>query len=449
MKQIASQSVQPERRTGQVITCTGIDAMLQHVPVSVVFLFEQTLDHRRLIDSLPRLLTEYPLFAGRLQLIDNRLQIECNDQGVRVSVVERSDTLDDILQDLRRPGSSKLVDTVSSRAALEHGGPITSIRISHLRGGGSALGLSWIHSLGDMQTLMCMLSAWSQLLQGHEIDTPLMPANRIGYLTEHVTDNGRTTPGVRRVSVVELAKLFGWVAWNARSSQPVSFYFSEPEKLAIRDALQAESGVELSANDALCAHMFSLIADFDPKPRSHQLSIGVNFRTRYGLSPMLLGNMISALNVVREPGEPAANVAVGIRRGLDHFADSHMDYFSNERFIAAEGGASTAARMIFPVGLDPLRGNLLLSNQTGFDVCSLDFGGARAFAFDTIGMATMPWLSSLTDGFWSRGSIFGACLPQEITRKLCSETGLHSVHRYRPTGDERPHWVEKLSWLLA
>src|SRR5436305_1066417 len=71
--------IQPQRRD---IRCNVADVMVANLAVHIVFFFDRQLDTDALSLALARALTNLPLFAGRIALVDGMMRIRCDGQGV-------------------------------------------------------------------------------------------------------------------------------------------------------------------------------------------------------------------------------------------------------------------------------------------------------------------------------------------------------------------------------
>jgi len=104
----------------------------------------------------------------------------------------------------------------------------------------------------------------------------------------------------------------------------------------------------------------------DPAVDRRTLVIAVNARKRCGLDPMLIGDIITMLNLDLRHGEAASSIAERIRHNVDHFADEHCDMRINQQFLDA-AGAWWAARCV-STAFNPARWNPLVSNLSRFGV---------------------------------------------------------------------------------
>ena len=142
-------------------------------------------------------------------------------------------------------------------------------------------------------------------------------------------------PGVRCLGLAEIARSALYLAKDARKQRTLSLYFGEDEITRMRDAYG--SRMRLSANDVVCAHVSEALMKAYPAVDRRTLAIAVNARNRCGLDPMLVGNIITALNVDVRRGEAARSIAERIRHDVDHFADEHCDMRINQEFLDAAG----------------------------------------------------------------------------------------------------------------
>jgi hypothetical protein len=339
-----------------------------------------------------------------------------------------------------------MVEPIRLREAARGKAPLLSLRVNHFRDHGSCLGIGWHHALGDIHTFKAVMQAIAHACSGQPFDAPLDVDARDVYLARNVPENSHVPSSVRSIGLREVPGLARVLLVDRRRTSQHVFYFSDSEAQAMRAALQEQAGVPLTVNDAICAHMFELIANADPRQRTRQLTVAVGFRKRLGLPAGVLGNLVSGLSITCKPQRPAASIAAEMRTRLERYVADELDYLSNERFIAEAGGAVGRHRML-PPGIDPAHGSLLISSWKGYGVCDLEFAGVKPFLFGMVGRAAVPWAGGVVEGFHNRGLIVGGYFPEQVVRRLCSAPMRRELHRYQPKDEPRPELVERLAWV--
>src|SRR5215208_4954256 len=166
---------------------------------------------------------------------------------------------------------------------------------------------------------------------------------------------------------LHVARLY--LAKDARKQRTLSLYFGEDEIARMRDAYT--NGTRLSANDVVCAHVSEALMNADPAVDRRPLTIAVNARNRCGLDPMLIGNIITTLNLDIQRGEAASSIAERLRHNVNRFADEHCDMRINQQFLDA-AGEWRAARCV-STAFNPARWNPLVTNLSGFGVYRIHF----------------------------------------------------------------------------
>ncbi|MFI6846450.1 acyltransferase [Kitasatospora sp. NPDC050467] len=142
--------------------------MLADLSVSVVLFFEQALDEDRLAAGLARALERVPVFAGRLRTVGGALEAVCDDFGVPMDSYDVDGTLAEAMGRVTSAGG-QLVDPVDAPAARAGGVPLLTVRLTRPSGGGTVLGRSWHHAIGDLQSFMLLMHAWSAASEGAEL----------------------------------------------------------------------------------------------------------------------------------------------------------------------------------------------------------------------------------------------------------------------------------------
>ena len=416
------------------VRCNVGDAIVANLAVHVVFFFERRLDTRALADSFAHALNKFPIFGGRLTLGNGRMRITCKGQGVPFTSVSSGRTLRDAIGSTSQDAGDWLIDPVNGVTARWGLGPLCKTRVTHLADGATAIGLSWHHVVGDMQTFMHFMNAWAAAAAGTPFAGPLIVEDRPAYLDEHLPADGAREPGVRCMGVAELARSALYLAKEARRQRTLTIYFGDDEIARMRDSYG--SRMRLSANDVVCGHVAEAVMNADPAVDRRTFAIAVNARKRCGLDPMLLGNIITTLNLGLPRGEPAPSIAERIRHNVDHFADEHCDMRINQQFLDA-AGSWRGARLV-STAFDPAQWNPIISNQSGFGVYRIHFEDTFTSYCTPLMKLPVAGLGALVEGADGRGLVFRIALPPKDFEATSSPAIRERMHRFRRAGDEIP-----------
>src|ERR1700754_2401183 len=156
------------------IRCNVVDVVLSNVANHLVFFFERQLDTRALADAFAHALAKIPIFAGRTTLVGGALRIRCRGQGVPFTSVSSVRTLHEAIRSVTEDNGDWLVDPVNGATARWGFGPLYKVRVTHLADDATAIGISWHHAIGDMQTLMFFMNAWSTAAAGKPLPEPVI-----------------------------------------------------------------------------------------------------------------------------------------------------------------------------------------------------------------------------------------------------------------------------------
>lgn len=409
------------------IRCNVADVALSNVAIHLLFLFDRLLDTRRLVDALAHALTTLPVFAGRITPAGDGLRIRCRGQGVPFTVDSGDRTLDEAIRSVAEDDVDWLVDLVNGATARWGIGPLCKIRVTHLGDGATAISVSAHHAVGDMQTLMFFMNAWSAAAAGGTLPVPVIVEDRAAYLDAHLPADGAREPGVRCLGLAETARSLRYLAWDGRKQRTLSVHFGDDEIARMRDA--CESRMRLSANDVVCAHVCEALMSADPAVDRRTLAVTVNTRDRCGLDPMLVGNMLSAVTVDIRRGESARSIAERIRHGVDHFAEEHCDMRVNQQFLDAAGrwrGARCVA-----TGFNPVRWNPLITNVSGFGMYRVRFEDASAVYCTFLMKVPVAGYGSLMEGPGGRGLLFQMTLPPKDFEAMSNPAIREHLCRFR------------------
>jgi hypothetical protein len=441
----ASHTVRAGRAPGTVVRCGLVDTMLADLAVSVVHFFERPLDEAELARGLARALELLPTFAGRLRTRDEVLEVVCDNSGVPLEVYQVDDSLAEAMGRVTMPGSG-LVDQVDASAAREGGLPLLTVRVSRLADGGTALGCSWHHALGDIQTYMLLMRAWSAAVEGLPLPEAILIEDQDAYLDEVLPRQDCGRPGFRLPSAEEAEVLRREFESATRANRTVQVYFGDDEIRRMREELSAAAGQKLSVGDVLCAHTVSTLRSLDEDAEARWLTLPVNVRRPLDLPSATVGNLLSEIHLLCPPQAPAAQIAVALRSAVEDFTGSHLNLRANLEFLQTIGGSRF--RDCVPLGFDPEKRRFTFSNWSRFGAYQAVFGGQRPVLVSPSGNLPLPWVSWVVEGFEGTGALFTVALPARLAGRLRSPGGRAALHRYRAPEDVLPGGAAAVRKLL-
>ena len=431
---MSTQLIKPLHAQRLEVRCNVGDAIVANLAVHVVFFFERHLDTRALTGAFAHALANLPIFAGRLAVDDGRMRIRCEGQGVPFTSVSSGRTLREAIRSASEDTGLWLIDPVNGASARLGWSPLCKVRVTQLADDATAIGFSWHHAIGDMQTAMHFMNAWAAAAADKPLAEPLIVEDRAAYLDEHLPADGAREPGVRCLGLSELARGALYLAKDARKQRTLSFYFGDDEIARMRDAYG--NRMRLSANDVVCAHVSEALMKADPAVDRRTLAIAVNARNRCGLDPMLIGNIITTLNLDLRRGEAASSIAERIRHDVDHFADEHCDMRINQQLLDA-AGTWRAARFV-STAFNPARWNPLITNLSGFGVYRIHFEDTFPSYCTLLMKLPVAGVGALAEGADGRGLVFQIALPPKEFQAMSRPAIREHMHRFRRAGDEIP-----------
>jgi hypothetical protein len=426
-----SRTIRSGHPAGTVIRSGLRDTMLADVPVSAVFFYERALDGERLADGLARALHHVPVFGGHTRTRDERLEIVCDDAGVPMTTFDVDETIGEAIGRVMLP-SSGFVEHVDSGA----GYPLLTVRLSQLADGGSVLGCSWHHGVGDMHTLALFLRAWSAFVEGTAPPEVCALEDLDAYLDKMLPPEDAGASGFRLPDAEEAAVLGREIDGALRLNRPVQIYFADAEIDRMRQALSAAAGRRLSRHDVLSGHLAAAIRELDGDTAERNLVMPVNIRRRLDIPDAIVGNLVEDLQVGCAGGASGAAIAAGIRAAIDDFSRSHLRFRASWAFL--EGIGRDRFGDCFPYGFDPAGRAMVVTNWSRFGAYDVTFGGQRPAFVSPSTKLPLPWVCWLIEGFGGSGCIATVILPSRLSARLRGAEGSALLHRFREPGDALP-----------
>ncbi|MER7767261.1 acyltransferase [Kitasatospora sp. NPDC096140] len=430
-----SRTVRAGRATGRVLRCGLMDTMLADLAVSVVLCFEQPLDDDRLAAGLARALERVPVFAGRLRTVDGVLEAVCDDSGVPLEVYTVDGTLAEAMGRVTAAGS-ELVDRVDAPGARTGGAPLLTVRVTRTADGGTLLGCSWHHAIGDLHSFMLLLRIWSAAVEGEPLPEAELVSDQDELLDGALPAEDCGRPGFRVPAPAEAELLAREVAAGPRANRTVQIAFTDTEVARMRAEFGAAAGRRLSAGDVLCAHLLATLRELDGDDAERMLTVPVNARRWLGLSPALVGNLLSEVHVPHRPGDGPAALAGALRAAVDEFPTAHLNLRANLGFLAALG--RSRLRECVPLGFDPQARRFSFSNWSRFGAYAVRFQGQRPVFFSPAANYPLPWVCWTVEGFRGEGWLTTVVLPARLAARVRGAEGRAALHRFRTAADEPP-----------
>ncbi|WP_031068521.1 acyltransferase [Streptomyces sp. NRRL WC-3742] len=421
--------------TGRELRCGLMDTMLADLSVSVVLYFERPLDEDRLAEGLALALERVPVFAGRLRTEGEQLTAVCDDTGVPLDVYAVEGTLAEAMGRATATGS-ELVDPVDARAARLGGLPLLTVRLTRTSDGGTVLGCSWHHAIGDLQSFMLLMRAWSAAVEGELLPEAELVDDQDALLHSVLPEKDCGRPGFRLPTAAEAQLLANEVAFAPRANRIVQVLLTEDEVRRMREEFSAKAGRRLSSGDVVCAHLISTLRELDEDEAERMVTVPVNARRWLGLSPALVGNLLSEVHLPHRPGDGAAALAAALRTAVEEFPAEHLNLRANLAFLAAAGRSRMADCV--PLGFDPAARRFSFSNWSRFGAYGITFQGQRPVLFSPAANFPVPWVCWTVEGFDGRGFLCTVVLPARLAARARGVQGRAALHRYRAAADALP-----------
>ncbi|MFJ3894672.1 acyltransferase [Streptomyces sp. NPDC090083] len=391
--------------SGERVRLSVYDLMNGTFATPRVFFYRQTLDTDAVMDSLRRTLAHYPLLTGRLERdADGGLSVLCNDAGAAFTVVHSDRAMPDYGPDHSAKGDlRRYISWVNAFRVVGHDTPLLSVKLTHMNGGGSVLGVSISHSVVDGGGYLDFLQHWSRTHAGQDIPAP--PYDRA--LLDGLGDDVRPEPDDPQYSVVTGRQKFGFI-WrvNARSRKvrTVTLRFSAAEVLALREAARVDEDCHrppVSSGDALSAHLWRILGALrDREPGAEErLGIVVGLRTALksrlpeGYSGNAVSNTTAVVSARELREEPLSHTVSAVRAALDRVTFERVQ--REAAFLEAQRSAGSSGRVLSRMSLDAFDGTVALNNVSRLPVYEVEFGAGRPFWFE-YPASPIPWTVLIT-----------------------------------------------------
>ncbi|BBC29277.1 hypothetical protein SGFS_005710 [Streptomyces graminofaciens] len=438
-------AVRAGHASGKVVRCALADLRVVESSVSVLFYFDRALDEAPLREGLARALAHVPAFAGRLRRRDDALEIVCDDSGATMTTADSGLDLAQAVAEAA-VAETDLVERMDPSAAWSGGDPLLKVRLTRLSDGGTALGCTWHHAVGDIRSLMTLMRAWSASVEGSTPPEALVVEDREGYLDDVLPPTGSRQPGYRLLPPADVEQQWAAAYRALQESRNLQIYFSHAEVSRLRRRLSDAAGRELSLTNVLHAHLIDVLRRFHDEPHPDQLLMPVDVRHRLGLPSGVVGNLTGDMFVPCPPDRAPEAVAADIRAALDDFVGSHLNLRALHDFLVEH---RTRMKECLQVGLEllPRQKYAVVNSWTGAGLYDISFGTHRPVCVSQSSLP-FPWMVLVTEGFDRTGYLCTVGVAADVAERLASEDGRAALHRFREPGDVLPDLAGAVANLL-
>ena len=378
----------------RVMQLSALDCFEDHFGICFVSFYRKTQSADTIGKALQALLVHYPLLSGRVIKQEDGLGLALHDQGVPFSVSHSSASLSD-WRDPDRNLIGRFADRILPQVPGRAQQALMKIKLTHLQGGGSVLGIGLAHVLGDGRSFCTLLQDWGRLARGETITPLCWDRDRLrASLLQKGQDPGpvplhaQSYLGLEQFSLPRLVRLYAKVISHMPRMQGLRLHVRGEELLSLKDQLNEGQEVKLSSHDAIAAALFKRLHALP-----HGQSVGsvrylmiADLRSRTeGIPPEgafanLSGHMVQSVESEAIDKADPYSLALQLRLGSRAFEKDH--YLKQEAWLRERVRQRTIGRTF--ACHDPFRSDFFISNVQNLPFYDLDFGEGRPYCF------TMP-----------------------------------------------------------
>uniref|UniRef100_A0AAU6QES8 Rosmarinate synthase n=1 Tax=Nepeta nuda TaxID=1533225 RepID=A0AAU6QES8_9LAMI len=121
-------------------------------------------------EALSRALVEFYPYAGRLKMNGNRLEIDCNNEGILLVDAESDGTLEELGDFAPRPDLNLIPKVDYAKGISTY--PLMLFQITRFKCGGVCLGVANEHHLSDGVSALHFINTWAHLARGMPAPPP-------------------------------------------------------------------------------------------------------------------------------------------------------------------------------------------------------------------------------------------------------------------------------------
>jgi shikimate O-hydroxycinnamoyltransferase len=335
--------------------------------INFVFSFSSTLDRERLQNSLVQTVAQFPW-------VWSQLRESADQRSLRLVPLDQPVLLETGEPPVSPHGRGQFVGSVET----EIGAPLARFRLTQTSAG-SVLGVSMSHALADGASIFHFLTSWARIAKGETIFAPVRVAiPHMPPVTDDPTpaqiwsDSGFYSGGPRKTITSE-------------ALTEELLYVTHDQLKAMLASAQQESGVRLSTNDVVTAHLWQKFGPAwcdEAGEREASVTCAVDMRsvidiprTHFGSA---VGFAVAKMEVDRLRAAPLGEVAARVRQAIKAV--------DAPRLLAANGTLQRlrdkdGIRGVQSLQLRHPRTGMNVANMTRAPISELDFGGGAPSSF--------------------------------------------------------------------
>ncbi|MEU3960882.1 acyltransferase [Streptomyces buecherae] len=445
-------TVRAGEASGDRIRLSIYDMLIGTIYTPRVFFYRETLDGEALRASLGRTLRDFPILAGRMKRdSDGGLSVLCDDAGVRFVETHASVPMPDYgPRHTAKKGLERHLSHAMPFWVVDRDTPLFTVKLTHMRGGGSILGLTMNHAVADGSSFMSFLESWAREHRGLEYPRPSHDRGVIDALAASAAGDTRT--GGAHLTVMERGQKVAFIGRILRGSlgsvTTMTTRFTAAELATIKATAMADlAGTDrwVSTNDALTAHLWKVLGALRDRPDTSEERLGLiaDFRSSVGgaVPDDYWGNAVTNTRPRMTAAElrsgPLGEVAATVR--ASHAENSEERIREEVAFLCAERDAGRIKRVMTTMALDSFDSTIAINNWSKLPFYGIDFGQGTPFWYDFTSMA-VPWTVHIapTPAGQDGARDVHMALPRDQVRALQEPSWADRFHRYSDSGEVFP-----------
>jgi len=444
---ISRTRIRPEANITGTLRLNALDHFESWFLLEVVYFYQHALDPARLQQSLQQALNDFPMLCGQLRAAaDGSLCIDYPRAGVQFSVCGCDVTIEEASKGLHTTYTAyDFIDKINPLLFSVKDKPLASFKLTRMKGGGSALGISVAHALIDAYSFYYFIQHWSRIHEGLPAGTPLHDRSLLSAYSE--SDNGfqgtaikspDTCRGFCLLTSWKLLKLISSFIMQQKSIVCSVLHFNRRQLLAIKNAALQLGPV--SMGDALCAHLWQFctrIARAAETAASRKLLIPANMRPliHHPQSGHYVGNAIAHLELVYSQEQldraDIAAIAHQCRKQVVAFDQGHI----REQMLWLRQHEQEKHLYKIYADIDPYAGDCMISNLSRLPVYGACFDREQPF-WAAVPAIPIPWVLQIMPAPDGSGAVdVHAHLPRSAADTLQGDTWRDELYKYGEAAD--------------